>query len=190
MNIPKSIQPLRSLPWARHIYTMIYGANRELCKDDAVIDAYNALIECLIKHSNEISTYMPPPSEKFRHGIEVNITYNQIYCIHRRTYITHTSNRAYIPNQNIATIVNEIYTVYNVLYLLIKDTVVPYMQARYKEEDTKLRRKQYINSIDRLKEVQHRYMDEYDAYRKQFQERMDYVQNEMQRIGRELEQLA
>jgi len=186
MNVPTRIGEAHSLPWAKHVYKMIHEASPTLCKEEAVIDAYNAFVACLAKYGNKLYTYTPSAYDRYAYAIQVKITSTQIFCIQQNRRITHPfhgTDKVHIDATH------ELYLAYLTLYDLIKDTVVPYMQLRHKEENGKLMKRRYIHKIAQLKDVQHRYMEEYDTYRKQFQERMEYVQTELQKATGELVKL-
>jgi len=127
-----------------------------------------------------------PTYDRYAYAIQVKITAMQICCAQQHRRITHPFHG---QQRELIDATHEIYTTYQALYELIKDTVVPYMQVRHKEETDAATKKRYLQKITQMKELQHRYMEEYDAYRKQFQERMEYAKTELNNAMEELGKL-
>ena len=59
-----------STKWAIHIYDMIKEAKPTLLENEPVKDAYNKLIECLIKYEGTIESWIPTKYHKYAVGIK------------------------------------------------------------------------------------------------------------------------
>ena len=62
-KVPK--RTVKSTKWAIYLYDMIKEAKPELLSIDLVKDAYNNLVDCLIKYENTLETWTPSKYNKY-----------------------------------------------------------------------------------------------------------------------------
>jgi hypothetical protein len=160
--------------WARHIYLMIKEANSDLILKEQVIDAYNAFIKILDKHKDSIRYAIIPYRRLEKYKIGVKLTDDplepftgSICILDRRFYNPSPRGLIQLPistdylNDDGRVIMNEIIEVYRVLYDLIKDIVVPYMDQQYNtlyyKNKHQLLRSKMENYTNQLKSLSERY---------------------------------
>jgi hypothetical protein len=186
MAVPSSRVGGTSYPWAIHVHAMIKEANRELLKNEAVINAYNQFVECLLKHSDNLVTRVPYPAEKYAYGIEVAIhETNLLRSVNSKNNIT--IRRRYDDFK--PEIIHEVYTVYQVLYHLIKDDVVPYMNKTYQEKYKAEKRKEGIKMLEYLTKLESKATEKYNWHKQQYDANISEIQNRICEISNELSKL-
>ena len=186
MAVPSSRVGGTSYPWAIHVHAMIKEANRELLKNDAVVNAYNQFVECLLKHSDNLVTRVPYPAEKYLYGIEVDIHENNLLrSITSKNYITIRRHRDDFKPE----IIHEVYTVYQVLYHLIKDDVVPYMNKTHQEKYKAEKRKEGIKMLEYLTKLEVKATQKYNWHKQQYDANISEIQNRICEISNELSNL-
>jgi hypothetical protein len=123
-NVPRRHHAHRSLPWTRHIYSMIKEAAPALLQRVEICDAYNHLVNGLAGYSDCIYSYVPWYGARYRIGI----------CIETLKDLTDTCISS-PPNPpfdratyDAACI--DIMARYTAIYQYIKADVVPYMKQR------------------------------------------------------------
>jgi len=152
-NIPMCLR------WARHIYTMIRECDKALLKREDMRDAFNHLVQILLDHNTIIQTTAPYRRRRYTHGITV--TNNNMYS-NIRDYV-HAGPQMKTHDQYLDT-VSTIYEAYQPLYELLKDTVVPFMEKKYKEmcnkRDLKIYQRKLDKSIQQMMKLNDRYEKE------------------------------
>jgi len=189
MNIPMAIGHLSVYTWAVHVYDMINSANRKLCKDENIIDAYNNFVACLEKYEKMIYTYTGPYYCKYTNCIVVHMKNNYIYCINSDSIITVpiAGTRAAL---DIIDINKDLHMVYNILYELIKDTVVPFMNNKSHSLKVKQAKKDCIKNVERLNKMKMKLNNDHLKFMEKHNSKMEYIENEMRQATAELESLG
>ena len=154
-NVPALRNIARSLPWARHIYTMIRECDKALLQREDMRDAFNHLVHILLEHNEIIQSSAPYKFQRYTHGISV--VNDNVVCYSNNNirgyvqYLPHVTREQYVES------LNAIYTAYQPLYVLLHDTVVPFMEQKYRElckkRDLKIyqrARDKYVKQMMRL----------------------------------------
>lgn len=121
---------IKSTRWSIYLYNIIKEAEPALLESEPVKIAYNNYVDCVMKYDNDITTWIPSKSFK--------------YCKNRSGIIP--SERGYynnFPNKDI------LFTYY-ILYNLIKQPVVNYMEIKYHELKRTKDTEYYNNLIQKL----------------------------------------
>lgn len=168
-NVPPPKSVIRSTHWARHVYTMIKEANPELLKRDDIRDAYNRLMDSLIAYRSIVMSYAPYPSGKYRTGI--NYPSLQEF---RRGRLFGVVQNTQTTMEQFQVAVDAIYLVYEPLYLLIKDVVVPYMENTIREKNKKHEKEQCEKGLSRVIQNQMCATQRYHQQMASFQKDIDY----------------
>lgn len=189
MNYPSIMGHLSVYTWAAHVADMIYAADRKLCKDENIIDAYNNFVACLEKYEKMIYTYTGPYYCKYTNCIVVHMKNNYIYCINSDSIITVpiAGTRAAL---DIIDINKDLYMVYNILYELIKDTVVPFMNNKSHSLKVKQAKKDCIKNVERLNKMKIKLNNDHLRFMEKHNSKMEYIENEMRQATAELESLG
>jgi len=153
-NIP------RSLRWARHIYTMIRECDKALLQREDMRDAFNHLVQILLDHNEIIQSSAPYRHRRYTHGI--TLTNNNMCNNNIRDYV-HAGPQTKSRDQYLNTL-STIYEAYRPLYELLKDTVVPFMEKKYKEmcnkRDLKIYQRMRDKYIQQMMKLNDRYEKE------------------------------
>ncbi len=160
-NVPKRNCRIHSLPWARHIHSIIKEFSPELLKNELVIDAYNNLVECLSKYNNHIHTWNLNGLNKYSIGINITLHTTVDKTFIRNAPIYRINNDAVMNYDNIFI---DIYNTYQSLYELIKNDILPKLEHKYHElfcervrkncvRKIKLYKNLYLNKILKLDEM-------------------------------------
>jgi hypothetical protein len=138
--------------WTIHIYDMIKEANTELLNNEAVKDAYNNLVDCLIKYEGKVETWIPSRYDKYKIGIKLKNDYHNSLQGIPGTWTIYTWQEQNGLNfkSEIKEKSTDILTTYAVLYDLIKQDVVPYMELKQHELTSKKDIECYHRTMEKL----------------------------------------
>jgi len=150
-NVPRLKSMARSLPWARHIYSMIRECDPTLLTRDDMRDAYNQLVQFLTDHANELRTSMIRRRFRYERGIQIHSgVYRAGDIIYPLLNVT---------TQRYTELFDMVQVVYQPLYAILQETVVPFMERKRLEKqrnaDLKIyrrRRDQYVKQMMKLTE--------------------------------------
>lgn len=143
----------KSTKWTIYIYDMIKEAKPELLLVDLVKNAYNNLVDCLIKYENTLETYIPNKYYKYGkdgNGIILKAGYGQIMGIPGRWTYTWDQQSDPVIKENLKKYSKEIADIYNILFELIKRDIIPYMEIKNHEIKTKKDIEYYHNQMEKL----------------------------------------
>jgi hypothetical protein len=144
----------KSTKWTIYIYDMIKEAKSELLSIDPVKNAYNNLVDCLIKYDDTLETWVPAKYAKYSktgNGIILkNEYYSDLMGIPGKWNYTWQQQNDPIIKEQIKKDSKDITDTYTVLYELIKRDIVPYMETKQWEISSKREVEQYHNQIEKL----------------------------------------
>jgi hypothetical protein len=144
----------KSTKWTIYVYDMIKEAKPELLSVDLVKNAYNNLVDCLIKYENTLETSIP--SKYYKYGKDGNGIvpkteyYSDLLGIPGRWDYTWQQKSDPIIKEQIKKDSKDIIDTYTVLYDLIKRDIVPYMEIKNHEIKTKKDIEYYHNQMEKL----------------------------------------
>lgn len=144
----------KSTKWTIYIYDLIKEAKPELLLVDAVKDAYNNLVECLIKYENVLESR--PPTKYYRYSKEGNgiilrnSYYSDLMGIPARFTYTWEENRDPVIKEQIKKDSKDITGTYTILFELIKRDIVPYMEKKDHENKSKKDIEYYQIQMEKL----------------------------------------
>jgi len=140
--------------WTLYVYEMIKEAKPELLSVDLVKDAFNNLVECLIKYESSLETSLPQKYYKYRkdgNGIILkNDYYSMLNGIPGKWNYTWQQQNDPIIREEIKQKSKDITDTYTVLYELIKRDIVPYMEKKQWEITSKKDIEYYHNQMEKL----------------------------------------
>ena len=170
--------------WTIHVYDMIKEAQPELLQRDDVRTAYNNLVECLRKYDGLLASYIPSKYSKYNSGIDFDYIANGVAVFNchpfrwlpEHDYTNHKSNEQRDVNikKKIEFIV-ELEKVYTPLFDLIKRDVIPYMELKQHEINSKY-------TIQRL----HYQMEKVERSIKMYENRVTELYKEMGKLSEEV----
>ena len=170
--------------WTIHVYDMIKEAQPELLQRDDVRTAYNNLVECLRKYDGLLASYIPSKYSKYNSGIDFDYVANGVAVFNchpfrwlpEHDYTNHKSNEQRDENikKKIEFIV-ELEKVYTPLFDLIKRDVIPYMELKQHEINSKY-------TIQRL----HYQMEKVEKSIKMYESRVTDLYKEMGKLSEEV----
>ena len=143
----------KSTKWTIYIYDMIKEAKPELLLVDLVKNAYNNLVDCLMKYENTLETSIPNKYYKYGkdgNGIILKAGYGHIMGIPGRWTYTWDQQNDPVIKENIKKYSKEIADIYNILFELIKRDIIPYMEIKNHEIKTKKDIEYYHNQMEKL----------------------------------------
>jgi len=178
-NVPSKREGTTTRFWPIHIYAMMKEASPALLEREDVIDAYNHFVECIDTYNGTIYTLLP--SSRVRYAL-TTIKVNKRELVYAKLLRITTKSFA----QQEKEMEDNIYTAYYPLYELIKRDVVPYMEKKDHERKVEEARKQSIKDIQRLKELEVRYAEQYQSAVKCYERNMKYTQDAISEISRRL----
>ena len=131
-----------STRWTIHVYDMIKEARLELLQREDIRTAYNNLIDCLRKYDGLLESYIPSKSSKYNSGIDFDYIANgvAIFNCHPFRWIPNSNYADSQRDENIKKKIEfivEIEKVYTPLFDLIKRDVIPYMELKQHEINSK-----------------------------------------------------
>jgi len=173
-----------STRWANHVYDIIKEARLELLQQEDVRTAYNNLVECLRKYDGLLASYIPSKYSKYNSGIDFDYVANGVAVFNCRPfrwlaehdYTNHKSNEQ--RDQNIKKKIEfivELEKVYTPLFDLIKRDVIPYMELKQHEINSKY-------TIQRL----HYQMEKVERSIKMYESRITDLYKEMGKLSEEV----
>jgi hypothetical protein len=173
-HVPPACNMIRSLPWARYIYSLIRKHHRVcgsglLQREDMRL-AYNYLVKVLTEHSHQLRTCTPLGPYWSLGGVHISELKHYIIPIHTASIdeLTSIVTSAYSP-----------------LYTMLCDSVIPYMERvvkeRRKKRDIKIYQRLRTKYVHKMMILTARYEREADHLRSQ----MDYCQDRLNRIETE-----
>lgn len=148
------VRTRKSTKWAIYLYDMIKEAKPELLSVDLVKDAYNNLVDCLIKYENTLETWTPSKYNKYGkdgNGIILKREYySDLMGIPGRWQYTWQQQNDPIIKEQTKKDSKEITDSYTVLYELIKRDIVPYMEVKNHEIKSKKDIEYYHTQMEKL----------------------------------------
>ena len=163
---------------------MIKEAQPELLQREDVRTAYNNLVECLRKYDGLLESYIPSKYSKYNSGIDFDYIANGVAVFNchpfrwlaDHDYTNHKSNEQRDENikKKIEFIV-ELEKVYTPLFDLIKRDVIPYMELKQHEINSKY-------TIQRL----HYQMEKVERSIKMYENRVTELYKEMGKLSEEV----
>ncbi len=140
-KVPPRNGAIQSIRWCNHVYHMIEEAKPELLQRDDVRNAYNVVIDCCRKYDGTLISWCPAKYYKYREGIKLlppaESKYNYFRGLPCRfTYEYDAWNNAELKTR-LSTETADVVASYSILYDLIKRDVVPYMETKQHEIDSK-----------------------------------------------------
>jgi hypothetical protein len=142
-----------STRWAIYLYDMIKEAKPELLQKEDVRNEYNNLITSLRKYDGFIESHIPSKYYKYNRGIDIIgkgvtvLTGWQFRWISDNTYIN--PQRNVLPEKK-TEFNTEIKQVYTPLYELIKRDVIPYMELKQHEINSKSQIERYHYKMEKV----------------------------------------
>jgi hypothetical protein len=123
----------KTFPWTKHIHRLLKELCPHLLEQEPVINAFNALINCLTTHRNVFQTFKTSVSYTYEVGINVtyiDVTYStgKIYTLKRLKGFPHRFHG--VSQEQEQEISSDIYQHYMVLYEWIKRDIVPAMERK------------------------------------------------------------
>ena len=130
---PTLSKSYKTFPWTKHIHLLLKELSPHLLEEETVINAFNALITCLLKYSQNFQTYKPSPSTKYETGIHVKLidvkySTSRIYTLKALRGLPHRLHG--VAQEKEQEISSDIYQHYSVLYEWIKRDLVPAMERK------------------------------------------------------------
>jgi hypothetical protein len=173
-HIPPARNMLRSLPWARYIYTFIREHTRvcdsDLLQREDMRLAYNHLVKVLTEHSHQLRTCTPLSTYRYKRGLHISELGYVISPIH---------------TMSINEVIQIVADAYRPLYTMLCDNVIPYRERIMKER----RDKRDIQTYQRLRAKYIRKMmrltARYERDAEYLREQMEYCQDRLNRIETE-----
>jgi chemotaxis protein histidine kinase CheA len=171
-NVPKSNSTQK---WAYYIHKIIRESGLE---GDDVRDAYNRFVGCLLEHNLNIRTSIPWPRDKYEMGIELSPNIDAPRhgirdYVHLAPRITFERGRE---------ILRSIYDAYQPLFLLMKGTVIPYMQKMSKQRKNDYDTALYTRALTKA-------VAEHQKLIQNYQIQEAYLRNHMEKLQRKLDAL-
>ena len=165
INVPSRLLQNQGFDWIRYIYQMMKEANKELLTKPNIINAYNALVDCIAKYEDVIRIRMPYSFMKYITRIDImdfRKPENRYGVIQNRARMDMVS----VPNKSCDNskddeIVEEVMNTYLALYELIKRDVVPYMEQVAWEKTNKTHTKAYMRIIEKYENQRKLLMNRY-----------------------------
>jgi len=155
-KVPKKI--IKSTRWTIFIYNMIKEAKPELLLNELVKNAYNNLVDCLIKYEDILETWIP--TKYYTYNILKNGIILKKDCYSQITSIPGISDNCipgfwnyplHADKKQIEIQINansdDIINTYHILYELIKRDIIPYMELKEHEINSKKNIEIYYNNI-------------------------------------------
>jgi hypothetical protein len=140
--------------WTIYLYDMIKEAKPELLSVDLIKNAFNNLIDCLIKYEDKLETWTPAKYAKYSktgNGIILKDDYySMLSGIPGRWDYTWQQQNDPIIREQIKKDSKDIIDTYTILYELIKRDVVPYMETKQWEISSKREVEYYHTQIEKL----------------------------------------
>jgi len=174
-NVPSLRNIPRSLPWARHIYSMIQECDPELLKRADICDAYNHLVQTLLDHNESIHSIIPYKRERYLNGITL---YNK-KLFHKNSLNSYIGILPHTTHTQYEKALDEIYTAYQPLYVFLEQTVVPFMNKKYKQQcdecDLKEYRRYRDQYVTKMINLTRKYEQESALIRGQMERYQSYI---------------
>ena len=134
-----------------HIYGMIKEANPTLLERDDVKKAFNDFVDCLSKYEDKLVSSIPRKGYKYNNGIKI-INNNENNCIQNIKFLSLEFTHCMEYETKKVECMN-IINVYIPLYELIKHDVIPYMEMKHWEINSKNEVEYYHNRIEKQEEL-------------------------------------
>jgi len=168
------VPPARSnFRWARHVYTMIHESG---CKTDEVREAYHQFMDRLMENETYIRTSAPFSHDKYERGIVLS---DDIHAS-RHGIRDYVHMGPHVTSDRGANILRSIYDAYYPLYLLIKDTVVPYMKQMTQKRRDDYNTALYMRALSKAVEAHQKLVTNY-------QQQELYLRRHMEKLREKLD---
>lgn len=206
--VPMS-QEIPSTYWTHHLHRMMKEANPTLLQRADVVDAFNGLVEVLLKHQSHILSRAPHHRMKYNADSPLHsMCMVKMNCVSRneetgRVRIAfpyhlpggfdYKRTTPHTAEENV--IQQEIMTAYHALFVLIRADVLPYMNQKEKEAKRKEKKKMIENIVKKLQKSQEMHEQEVErrkasivALEKRHEKSMDMARNLIASLTREMEE--
>lgn len=209
---PLSYQSFRTFPWLRSIYQFIKEAKPSLLKEEVFIRAFNYLIEFMIRHSDHIVTYIPT-FKKYKYDSPLTFSLSDLSPFKKFPVNIHTSfivtpsTRHYhyqfmgvrdgytssiILTEDGTKLINELYDIYQPVYELIKEDVIPYVEKKRKQNIATYKIRHTKSVLNRVnKKFEHNrivYEKGVERLRRGYEMSVSYLQTQIKELTSKLEQ--
>lgn len=208
---PLSYQSFRAFPWLRSIYSFVKEAKPSLLKQEVFIKAFNYLIEFMIRHSDHIVTYIPT-FKKYRYDSPLTFSLSDPSPLKKFPLNIHTSfivtsgakyyhsfigtNGGYHTNFQLTEdgtkLINELYDIYQPVYELIKDDVIPYVEKKRKQNVLGYKIQHTRTVLNRVnKQFEHKriiYEKGVERLRRGYEMSVSFLQTQIKELTSKLEQ--
>jgi hypothetical protein len=121
----------KTFPWTKHIHLLLKELSPHLLEQEPVINAFNALITCLLKYREQFQTLKPSPSNKYEICVNIkyiDVRYSSGYIQKALRGLPHRFHGVSQDQEQL--IASNIYQHYSVLYELIKRDLIPAMERK------------------------------------------------------------
>jgi hypothetical protein len=169
LRMLKTTEHVPATRWTTHLHRIIKEANPSLLKDPAVIHAFHALIEVLLKHQEHVYGFGPCNRKKYEFGLNLDAhpedPLRDICEVRwKSVYYDQESGRPVIrsryyqrldgsPEREFE-VRDEIIRVYRVLFDLIKADILPYMSHMVSENGKREKNKMIQHIMERMERLQ------------------------------------
>jgi hypothetical protein len=120
-NVPARTPKFRSSRWMKHVYEMMVESRLVLTEE--IIDSFNDLMDYLVSKNDKMTTTTPSKFNRYISGIQLEKLQYSI----RGIYMNFETMVSLVERTEIC---DRIVDLYAVLFALIKDTVVPFMEKK------------------------------------------------------------
>jgi hypothetical protein len=180
LRLLKTAEHVPATRWTAHVHRMIKEANPLLLKDPAVISAFNALTDVLLKHQEHVYGFGPCNNHKYEQGVHIDMhpedPLKDICEVRwKSVYYDQESGRPVIrskyyrrvdgPPEQEKEVRDEVIRTYRVLFELIKGDVLPYMSRMASEKERKEREKAIQHTMERMERIQALHDHEMERFR-------------------------
>ena len=145
---------------------------------DDVREAYHRFTECLTAHAADIRTTAPMSHDKYERGIVLS---DDIHAS-RHGIRDYVRMGPHVTSDGRAVILRAIYDAYYPLYLLIKDTVVPYMQRIAQKRQDDYNTAVYSRALTKVIEDHQKLVHNYQLQEEYLRGRMEMLRGKLDAI--------
>lgn len=177
-NVPSKKAGTTTRYWAIHIHSIMKEANPELLTREDVVDTYNQFVLDIDRYDTISHSHIPVVNKRYTYGIKLEGNFPSCMIIFHNIR-QHGRTRKEIED--------EMGAYYRPLYELIKRDVVPYAEKKDHEIQVKEARKQSIKNIQRIKDLELRYTQQYHSAVKCYEENIRYINTAMSKVATDLE---
>jgi Mg2+ and Co2+ transporter CorA len=140
LRVPPAKKNVKSTLWARHVYQVYQELIPVHLTSEEFIDAFNSFVDRLASYDEFLETYIPTKSMRYRQGLMYETLTFQRYLDGSIPGFFKNENEVWRHpdlKETHKRIVDDIKTVYKVLYDIVKDDLVPALKKKEHEEKVK-----------------------------------------------------